>query len=97
MSVKLFIGNLSPDTSGDELRALFSDVGVVESYQLITDRDTGRSKGYAFVVMDSKESATTAKEKFNGHVLHGRPLKVNDAQLRNWYQNPAGYLSPRQT
>jgi len=97
MSAKLFIGNLSPDTSGDELRTLFGEVCVVESCQLITDRDTGRSKGYAFIVIDSKESATTAKEKLNGQVLHGRPLKVNDAQTRNWSQNPAGYISPRQT
>ncbi len=97
MSAKLFIGNLSPDTSGDELCTLFGAVCVVESCQLITDRDTGRSKGYAFIVIESKESATTAKDKFNGQVLHGRPLKVNDAQTRNWYQNPAGYISPRQT
>jgi RNA recognition motif-containing protein len=63
---------------------------------LIKDPDTGRSKGYAFIEMDSKESATKAKEKFNGQILHVLPLKVNDAQPRNWYQNSAGYISPRQ-
>lgn len=83
MSAKLFIGNLSPDTTGDELRALFSEVGAVDSCQLITDRDSGRSKGFAFIEMNTKDDATSAKEKFNGQDLHGKPLKVNDAKPRN--------------
>jgi len=82
MSAKLFIGNLSPDTSGDELSTLFGEVGVVNSCQLITDRDTGRSKGFAFIEMNSKEAADAAKERFNGQDLHGRALKVNDAKPR---------------
>jgi RNA recognition motif-containing protein len=82
MSAKLFVGNLSPDTSGDELRNLFSEVGEVDSCQVITDRDSGRSKGFAFIEMKSTESATLAKEKFNGQDLHGKPLKVNDAKPR---------------
>ena len=82
MSAKLFVGNLSPDTSGDELRTLFSEVGEVDSCQLITDRDSGRSKGFAFIEMNSQENADTAKEKLNGHDLHGKPLKVNDAKPR---------------
>lgn len=82
MLVKLFVGNLSNDTSGDELRTLFSEVGAVESCQLITDRDTGRSRGFGFIEMGSKEAADAAKEKFNGQDLHGRALKVNDAKLR---------------
>ncbi len=83
MSVKLYVGNLSQDTSGDELRNLFSEAGAVESCQLITDRDTGRSKGFCFIEMSSKEAADAAKEKFNGQELHGRALKVNDARPRN--------------
>ena len=74
MSAKLFIGNLSPDTTGDELRALFSEVGEVDSCQLITDRDSGRSKGFAFIEMNTKDDATSAKEKFNGQDLHSKPL-----------------------
>jgi len=83
MSAKLFVGNLSPDTTGDELRTLFSEAGAVDSCQLITDRDSGRSKGFAFIEMNSQETADSAKEKFNGRDLHGKPLKVNDAKPRN--------------
>jgi cold-inducible RNA-binding protein len=83
MSAKLFIGNLSADTTGDELRALFSEMGEVDSCQLITDRDSGRSKGFAFIEMNSQDNANAAKEKLNGQDLHGKPLKVNDAKPRN--------------
>lgn len=91
MSAKLFIGNLSNDTSSNELSTLFSAVGVVESCQLITDRDSGRSKGFGFIEMNSKEAADAAKERFNGHDLHGRALKVNDAKPRNDYKSPAAH------
>lgn len=80
MSAKLFVGNLSLDTTSDEIRELFSEVGPVESCQVITDRDTGRSKGFGFVEMNSREGADAAKDKFNGKELHGRPLKVNEAK-----------------
>ncbi len=83
MSARLFVGNLSPDTSSEELLALFSEVGEVDSCNLITDRDSGRSKGFAFVEMKSKENADSAKERLNGQDLHGKPLKVNDAKPRN--------------
>ena len=83
MSAKLFVGNLSPDTSGDELHALFSEVGEVDSCQLITDRDSGRSKGFAFITMNSEDNANIAKEKLNGQDLHGKPLKVNDAKSKS--------------
>lgn len=82
MSAKLFVGNLSPDTTGDELRTLFSEVGEVDSCQLITDRDSGRSKGFAFIEMNTQDNANTAKEKLNGQDLHGKPLKVSDAKPR---------------
>jgi cold-inducible RNA-binding protein len=83
MSAKLFVGNLSNDTSSDELNALFSEVGVVQSCQLITDRDSGRSKGFGFIEMNTKEEAEAAKTRLNGQDLHGRALKVNDAKPRN--------------
>jgi len=80
MSAKLFVGNLSFETTSDEIRDLFSEVGPVESCQVITDRDTGRSKGFGFVEMNSKAEATTAKTKFDGQELHGRALKVDEAK-----------------
>jgi RNA recognition motif-containing protein len=83
MTARLFVGNLSPDTSGDELRTLFSEVGEVDSCQLITDRDSGRSKGFAFITMNSQENANSAKEKLNGQDLNGKPLKVNDAKSKS--------------
>jgi cold-inducible RNA-binding protein len=89
MSAKLFIGNLSPETTGAELSALFSEVGVVDSCNLILDRDTARSRGFCFIEMDSLEAASAAKEKFDGREVHGRPLKVNDAKPRTDYNNPA--------
>ena len=85
MSAKLFVGNLSHDTTSDELTSLFSGAGVVESCQLITDKDTGRPKGFGFIEMDSIEAADAAKEKFNGQDLHGRALKVDDAKPKPKY------------
>jgi RNA recognition motif-containing protein len=83
MSAKLFVGNLSSDTTSDELKTLFSGAGEVESCQLITDRDTGASKGFAFIEMNSKDNANAAKAQFNGQDLHGRALKVDEAKPRN--------------
>src|SRR6185369_1012056 len=95
MSAKLFVGNLSFDTTGDEISELFSQVGQVESCQLITDRDTGRSKGFAFVEMQSKAEATTAKEKFNGQDLHGRALKIDEAKPKADSGSNGGYRGSR--
>jgi cold-inducible RNA-binding protein len=80
MSAKLFVGNLPHDTTSDELRTLFSDVGPVESCNVIMDRETGRSKGFGFVEMNSKETADAAKEKLNGQEVNGRALTVKDAK-----------------
>lgn len=95
MTSKLFVGNLSHDTTSDELTTLFSGAGVVESCQLITDRDTGRSKGFGFIEMNSIEAAAAAKAKFNGQDLRGRTLKVDDAKPRAERTNPAGYNGSR--
>ena len=82
MSVKLFVGNLSQETTNTEIRDLFSAVGVVESCLLVADRDTGRSKGFGFVEMNSREAANAVKDKFNGHAIYGKTLKVDDAKIR---------------
>ena len=90
MSAKLFVGNLSFETTSDEIRDLFSEVGPVESCQVITDRDTGRSKGFGFVEMNSKAEANSAKEKFDGQDLHGRALKVDEAKPKVDSRNNGG-------
>ena len=90
MSAKLFVGNLSSETTSDELNTLFSEVGAVDSCNLIIDRETERSKGFAFIEMNTKEAANSAKEKFDGQELHGRALKVNEAKPKNDNRNNGG-------
>ena len=80
MSARLFIANLSLDTTGEDLFAFFSKAGEVKSCQLITDRRTGRSRGFCFIEMRSIVSANMAKKRFNGKSLRGHILKVEDAQ-----------------
>jgi cold-inducible RNA-binding protein len=75
--MKLFIGNLSLETTEDDLRDIFEQVGEVESVLIVTDRDTSRSKGFGFVAMD-EEAAWTAIVRYNGTELHGRSLTVNE-------------------
>ena len=91
MSAKLFVGNLSFETTSDEVRDLFSEVGPVESCQVIMDRDTGRSKGFGFIEMNSAAEANTAKEKFNGYDLNGRTLKVDEAKPKVDSRNNGAY------
>ena len=79
--MRIFVGNLSYQTTEDQLTDLFSEVGQVESATIVTDRDTGRSRGFAFVEMD-KDAATQAIEKFNGVELNGRAINVNEARPR---------------
>jgi RNA recognition motif-containing protein len=80
--MKLYVGNLSFGTMGDDLQRLFSEVGSVESVSMVTDRDTGRSRGFAFVEMSSKSEGEAAITKFNGSELDGRSLTVNEAKPR---------------
>ena len=82
MSMKLYVGNLAFETTGDDLKTLFAEAGTVESVSLIEDRETGRSRGFGFVEMQSREEGTAAVEKFNGTEFGGRPLKVNEAKPR---------------
>jgi len=79
MAKKLYVGNLSYNTSEDSLRALFASHGNVESVKIITDRDTGYSKGFGFVEMGSDAEAQAAISATNGFELDGRQLKVNEA------------------
>lgn len=87
MSAKLFVGNLSSNTTSEEIRELFSSAGSVESCQVVTDLETGRSKGFAFVEMNSIEAANAAKENFNGHDLNGKALKVDEAKPKPEWRN----------
>ncbi len=82
MSMKLYVGNLSFGTVEDDLQRLFSQVGSVESIAMVTDRDTGRSRGFAFVEMSSKSEGEAAIAKFNGSELDGRSLTVSEAKPR---------------
>jgi len=79
--MRLFVGNLSYQTTDDELANLFSEVGEVASVTIVTDRETGRSRGFAFVEME-QDAANQAIERFNGHELNGRNLNVNEARPR---------------
>lgn len=80
MSTKLYVGNLSFNTSNQDLNDLFGAVGTVESTNIIEDRETGRSRGFAFVEMSTKEEAEAAISELNGKEVDGRELKVNEAK-----------------
>src|ERR1043166_194326 len=82
MSMKLYVGNLSFQTSSNDLQELFSQAGTVESANVVEDRDTGRSRGFGFVEMASKEEGEAAIQQFNGKELCGRALTVNEARPR---------------
>jgi cold-inducible RNA-binding protein len=80
MSVKLFVGGLPFSTSSDRLREVFASVGSVESASVVTDRDTGRSRGFGFVEMSTPEEANNAVARLNGSNLDGRPITVEVAK-----------------
>jgi cold-inducible RNA-binding protein len=82
MSMKLYVGNLAFQTSSDDLQQLFAQAGTVESASVVEDRETGRSRGFGFVEMASKEEGQKAIEQFNGQDLGGRALNVNEAKPR---------------
>jgi RNA recognition motif-containing protein len=82
MATKLYVGNLSFRTTGDDLREAFSQAGTVESASIIEDRETGRSRGFGFVEMATPEEAAAAIEQFNGKDMGGRNLTVNEAKPR---------------
>ena len=83
MGKKLFVGNLSFDTTGADLEKLFAQAGTCESATIITDRDSGRSRGFGFVEMSSASEAEKAIADLNGYELHGRKLNVSEARDRS--------------
>jgi RNA recognition motif-containing protein len=80
--MKLYVGNLSFQTSSDDLQQLFAQAGTVESASVVEDRETGRSRGFGFVEMSSSEEGQKAIEQFNGKEINGRSLTVNEARPR---------------
>ena len=80
MGKKLYVGNMSYSTTDDTLREQFEQVGTVESAKVIMDRETNRSKGFAFVEMSSDEEAEAAISKFDGASVDGRALRVSEAK-----------------
>ena len=79
MGKKIYVGNMSYSTNEETLRQTFAQYGEVKSVNVITDRITGRAKGFGFVEMDSEEAAQAAMTALNGRELDGRQLKVNEA------------------
>ena len=86
----LFVGNMSFHTTEDELRAMFEPFGEITRIQLMTDRDTGRSRGFAFVEMTSDEDAAKAIAALNGKEVDGRALNVNEARPKPERSGPRG-------
>jgi RNA recognition motif-containing protein len=80
--MKLYVGNLAFQTSSEDLQQLFAQAGTVQSASVIEDRDTGRSRGFGFVEMASKEEGESAISQFNGKEFNGRNLTVNEARPR---------------
>src|SRR6185295_3279844 len=91
MATKLYVGNLSFQTTSDELRDHFAQAGNVESAAVVEDRMTGRSRGFGFVEMATPEEAAAAIEQFNGKDFGGRNLTVNEARPRTDRGPGGGY------
>lgn len=82
MGTRLYVGNLSFNSTVETLRTAFTEAGEVVDAHIVKDRDTGRSRGFGFVTMGSDEQAQLAIQAMNGALLDGRPLRVNEAQER---------------
>ena len=82
MSTRLYVGNLSFNTTDETIRQQFGALGPVTDVHVVTDRDTGRPRGFAFVTMGSPADAQRAISELNGAMLDGRPLRVNEAEER---------------
>ena len=90
MSMKIYVGNLSFETSNQDLSELFGNIGTVESATIIEDRETGRSRGFGFIEMGSKAEGENAIAQLDGKELDGRSLKVNEAKPRENRENGNG-------
>jgi cold-inducible RNA-binding protein len=95
MDTKLYVGNLSYDTTEDSLRTQFAQAGTVVSVDIIKDRDTGRMKGFAFVTMNSNEEAQNAIRILNAKMLDDREIKVNIAKPREERPQNTNYTRRR--
>jgi len=95
METKIYVGNLSYDTKEEDLRELFAQAGTVASVALIKDRDTGQSKGFAFIEMSNQSEAEKAIQMFNEYTLANRPLKVNLARPKEERSYGGGYGDKR--
>ncbi len=82
MNTRLYVGNLSFNTTADGVRAAFAQFGTVSDVHLVTDRETGRPRGFAFVTMGTPDEAAKAMQSMDGTTLDGRPLRVNEAEQR---------------
>lgn len=82
MAKRLYVGNLPYTTNDEDLRSLFGQAGTVESAQVMTERDTGRSRGFGFVEMATDTDAENAIRMFDGYTIDGRQLRVNPAMER---------------
>ena len=82
MNKKLYVGNLPFSTTDEQLREMFEQHGATSSVNVIVDRETGRSRGFAFVEFETAESAQAAREALDGKEIEGRPLRVNEAYER---------------
>ncbi len=82
MSNRLYVGNLSFHSTSDSVRVAFAETGTVTDVHIVTDRETGRSRGFAFVTMSTRDEAQRAISTMNGALLDGRPLRVNEAEER---------------
>ncbi len=90
MGNRLYVGNLSFGATDDALRAAFAEIGGVDDVRIITDRQTGQPRGFAFVTMASEQGAREAISKMNGLMFEGRPLRVNEAEERPRGASPRG-------
>ena len=81
--MNIYVGNLPFDAQESDLRRIFADYGNIDSAAVITDRDTGRSRGFGFVELSDREQAAKAIEKLDGHEWNGRRLTVNEAKPRS--------------
>ena len=94
MNKKLYVGNLSFETSDAQLEELFGKAGKVENVRVMRDMDTGRGRGFAFVEMASQQDAQNAVSMFNGYSLQGRTLTVNEGrpqvERKGWGYRPGG-------
>jgi len=91
MATKLYVGNLSYDTTEDQIRTLFAQAGEIAEIAFIMDRDTGRPKGFGFVTMKTEEGSKDAIKRFNGFTMDNRALTVNEARPREERPSNGGF------